>query len=131
MAVRYGERELTYGELASRASRLASRLVELGVGPEVRVGLCLERSEELVVAILGVLWAGGAYVPLDPEAPAERLAYVLEDSAAPVVVARGETAARVAGGPARVLDLAELDAAEPEVADPGAGGRCGCRWRRR
>ena len=122
VAVRYGERELTYGELASRASRLASRLADLGVGPEVRVGLCLERSEELVVAILGVLWAGGAYVPLDPEAPAERLAYVLEDSAAPVVVARGETAARVAGGPARVLDLAELDAAELEVADPGAAG---------
>ena len=122
VAVRYGERQLTYGELASRASRLASRLVDLGVGPEVRVGLCLERSEELVVAILGVLWAGGAYVPLDPEAPAERLAYVLEDSAAPVVVARGETAARVAGGPARVLDLAELDVAELDVADPGAAG---------
>ena len=61
-------------------NRLARHLRELGVGPEARVGVCLERSLEMVVGLLGVLKAGGAYVPLDPAYPAERLAFMLEDS---------------------------------------------------
>jgi amino acid adenylation domain-containing protein len=78
---------LTYAALDARANQLAHYLrTEHGVGPEVRVALCLERSLELLVAILGVLKAGGAYVPLDPSYPAERLRYLLEDSGAVVLL---------------------------------------------
>ncbi|HVH11769.1 MAG TPA: AMP-binding protein, partial [Longimicrobium sp.] len=80
-AVTFGEASLTYAELDRQANRLAHHLRRLGVGPEVRVGLCLERGVELMVAILGVLKAGGAYVPVDPGHPEERIAYVLRDSA--------------------------------------------------
>ncbi|MEW5930969.1 MAG: amino acid adenylation domain-containing protein [Gemmatimonadota bacterium] len=79
-AVLFGEESLTYAELDRRANRLAHALRRRGVGPEVRVGICLERSPELMVALLGVLKAGGAYVPADPAHPAERIAYLLEDS---------------------------------------------------
>ncbi|HZF10731.1 MAG TPA: amino acid adenylation domain-containing protein [Thermoanaerobaculia bacterium] len=81
-----GDQQLSYGELAARANLLACRLRELGVAPEVRVGLLLPRSLALVVATLAVLQAGGVYVPLDPSHPAERLAFLLRDTAAPVVV---------------------------------------------
>ncbi|WP_163867352.1 non-ribosomal peptide synthase/polyketide synthase, partial [Myxococcus eversor] len=88
-AVVSGEDSVTYRELDARASRLARRLRELGIGLEARVAVCMERSVELLVSLLGVLKAGGAYVPLDPEYPAERLAFMLEDSGARVVVSRG------------------------------------------
>jgi amino acid adenylation domain-containing protein len=77
---------LTYGELARQATRWAHRLRALGVGPEVRVAVCLDRAPARVVATLAVLAAGGAYVPLDPAYPRERLAFLLRSSAAPVVV---------------------------------------------
>ncbi len=77
---------LTYGQLEARANALARRLRELGVGPDVPVGICLERSLSAAVALLGVLKAGGAYVPLDPSYPAARLKFFLEDSGAPVLV---------------------------------------------
>jgi amino acid adenylation domain-containing protein len=77
VAVDFGDASLTYRELDARANGLAHRLAGLGVGPEVRVGLCLERGLELVVAILGVLKAGGAYVPLEPAYPAQRLELML------------------------------------------------------
>jgi len=77
---------LTYGELARQATRWARRLRVLGVGPEVRVALCLDRTPARVVATLAVLAAGGAYVPLDPAYPRERLAFLLRSSAAPVLV---------------------------------------------
>jgi amino acid adenylation domain-containing protein len=86
VAVVAGEMRLTYGELETQANRLAHLLQVLGVEPEVPVALCLERSLELVVATLAVLKAGGAYVPLDPSLPAERLALLLADSRAPVVL---------------------------------------------
>jgi amino acid adenylation domain-containing protein len=79
---------LTYGALNARANRLARRLRTLGVGPESRVGLCAERSLELVVGILAILKAGGAYVPLDPAYPADRLAYMAEDSGIRVLLAQ-------------------------------------------
>jgi amino acid adenylation domain-containing protein/non-ribosomal peptide synthase protein (TIGR01720 family) len=79
---------LSYRELWEQAGRLAHRLRELGVGPEVPVGLCLERSPGLVAAMIGVWRAGGAWVPLDPEYPAERLRFLLEDSGVPVLVTR-------------------------------------------
>ena len=79
-ALVFGEHSLSYRELNQRANRLAHRLRELGVGPDVLVGIAVERSLEMVVGLLGILKAGGAYVPLDPEYPRERLAYMIEDS---------------------------------------------------
>src|SRR5215510_13301382 len=71
---------LSYGELNRRANQVGNYLRWLGVGPEVVVGLCLRRSVEMVVGLLGSLKAGGAYLPLDPEAPLERLGYMLENA---------------------------------------------------
>ena len=78
---------LTYGELNCRANRMAHHLIALGAGPEVPIALCLERTPEMVVAILAVLKTGGAYVPLDPAHPAERQRLVLEDCRAPLLIA--------------------------------------------
>ncbi|HYW07271.1 MAG TPA: amino acid adenylation domain-containing protein, partial [Longimicrobium sp.] len=89
--------EVTYAELNARANRLAHHLVGLGVGPDARVGLCLERGVEMVVAVLAVLKAGGAYVPLDPEYPAERLAFMLADSAPAVLVTQASLSGLFAG----------------------------------
>ena len=80
VAVVFEEQQLTYGQLEERANRLAHHLRGLGVGPEVVVGLCVERSLQMVVGLLGILKAGGAYLPLDPGYPPERLAFMLEDS---------------------------------------------------
>jgi len=88
LALVHGHERLTYGQLNARANRLARYLVSLGVGPEVRVGVALVRSPELVVTLLAILKAGGAYVPLDPDYPAERIAYMLENSQAPVLVSQ-------------------------------------------
>ena len=71
---------LSYGELDKRANQLAHHLIALGVGPEVPVGVMMERSLDLMVALLGVLKAGGAYVPMDPSYPPDRLALMMEDS---------------------------------------------------
>ncbi len=79
---------LSYRELWEKSGRLARRLRELGVGPEVPVGLCLERSPDLIAAMIGVWRAGGAWVPLDPEYPAERLRFLMEDSRVSVLVSR-------------------------------------------
>jgi amino acid adenylation domain-containing protein len=86
VAVVFDDAELTYRELNDRANRLADELRSLGVGPEVRVGLCVERSFDMMVSLLGILKAGGCYVPLDPTYPAERLAFMLEDSQATVLL---------------------------------------------
>ncbi|HEX8275310.1 MAG TPA: amino acid adenylation domain-containing protein, partial [Longimicrobiaceae bacterium] len=86
VAATYEGQALSYAELERRANRLAHRLRRLGVGPEACVGLCVERSPEMLVGILGILKAGGAYVPLDPAYPAERLGYMLADCGAAAVV---------------------------------------------
>ena len=91
LAVVYEERSLTYGELETRADQLARYLQKLGVGPDVRVGLCVERSLDLIVGLLGVLKAGGAYVALDPKLPKERLAFMLSDSGVRVVLMQAES----------------------------------------
>ncbi|HYG82148.1 MAG TPA: amino acid adenylation domain-containing protein, partial [Pyrinomonadaceae bacterium] len=87
VALVFGGGEVTYGQLNERANRLAHHLRALGVGAESRVGLCVGRSAELVVGLLGILKAGGAYVPLDPSYPAERLAWMMEDAGVAALVA--------------------------------------------
>ncbi|HEV2756650.1 MAG TPA: amino acid adenylation domain-containing protein, partial [Actinomycetota bacterium] len=86
VALVFDDGELSYGELNARANRLARHLVEAGAGPDVPVAICLERGPDLIVALLAALKSGGAYVPLDPAYPAERLAFMLQDTGAPVVV---------------------------------------------
>jgi amino acid adenylation domain-containing protein len=86
VAVVFGNAQLSYDELNRRANRLARRLQKLGVGRDVPVGVCMERSLEMVTALLGILKAGGAYVPLDPAYPAERLAFMINDAGTPVIL---------------------------------------------
>ncbi len=86
IAVVFEREQLTYLELNERANQLAHFLQKLGIGPEVLVGICVERSVDMVVGLLGILKAGGAYVPLDPTYPPERLAFMLEDTQTPVLV---------------------------------------------
>jgi amino acid adenylation domain-containing protein len=124
-ALVFGERSLTYGELDAGANRLARHLRGLGVGPETAVGVCVERSPEMVVALLGILKAGGAYVPLDPAYPADRIAFMLEDCGAPVLVTQAAVADTLpADGRVRVrLDAdRERIAAEPSTRPEGGAG---------
>ncbi|MDF0552096.1 non-ribosomal peptide synthetase [Kamptonema sp. UHCC 0994] len=86
IALVFEDEQLTYKELNQRANQLAYHLRNLGVGAEVLVGICVERSLEMVVGLLGILKAGGAYVPLDPAYPAERLAFMLEDAEVAVLL---------------------------------------------
>ena len=109
-AVVFEEEHLTYAELNARANQLAHHLRAIGVGPDVRVGLCVERSAELMVGLLGVLKAGGAYVALDPGYPAERLSYMLADSAPAAVLTQTHLRDRIGTTGVSVLDL---DASAP------------------
>ncbi|MFL6196133.1 MAG: amino acid adenylation domain-containing protein [Thermoanaerobaculia bacterium] len=123
LAVAWDGGELAYGELERRSNRLARRLRRLGVGPEVLVGLCCDRSGDAVVGVLGILKAGGAYVPLDPEYPEERLKQTLADCGAPVLVAQERTAGLAAVTGARLvrvdaIDLEEDDGPLPSVVLP-------------
>ncbi len=119
VAVVFEDDALTYRELDARADRLARRLAGLGAGPEVRVGICLERSAGMVVAMLAVLKAGAAYLPLDPAYPADRLAYMLADSGARVLVTQASLRGLLPAEGVRTVrvdaDAAEV-AAEPDVA---------------
>ena len=113
VAVVFGEERLTYRELNERANRLAHHLRKLGIGPEVLVGICVERSLEMIVGLLGILKAGGAYVPLDPEYPQERLTFMIEDGALDVLLIHRASAGKLAGAaPQRVL----LEADQPSIA---------------
>ncbi|MCP3170221.1 amino acid adenylation domain-containing protein, partial [Myxococcus qinghaiensis] len=104
-AVRCEEAVLSYRQLDARANQLAHHLRALGVGPDVPVALCLDRSVELVVALLAVLKAGGAYVPLEPSQPASRLCLMVEEVAAPVVVTESRHAALFQACAARCVHL--------------------------
>jgi amino acid adenylation domain-containing protein len=115
-----GGKVLTYRDLEVRSSRLAKRLRSLGVGPDVIVGLCLERSPALVVGALGILKAGGAYLPLDPSHPVEHLARLLDDAAPRILVTARCLADRLPRGDRRLIDLdAETPDDGPEP--PGHG----------
>ena len=125
VAVEFADKTITYRELGERANKLAEHLVAAGVKPGMPVGLCVERSIEMIVAQQAILRAGGAYLPLDPDYPTDRLAFMIEDSAMPVVVAQESTRGQIPDG-ANVVSI-DKDAAAiaarsatftPVVVDP-------------
>ncbi|MBK7269280.1 MAG: amino acid adenylation domain-containing protein [Flavobacteriales bacterium] len=101
--------EWTYSQLAERSARLAQVLVDSGVGPDRTVGLCLERSPELVLCVLGILHAGGAYSPIDPAYPADRIDLMLEDAQPPVVITDRAHQHLFKGTKAKVLLIEDID----------------------
>ncbi len=105
VAVVFEDKQLTYRELNHQANKIAHYLQSLGVGPEVLVGICMERSLEMVVGILGILKAGGAYVPLDPSYPQERLAFMLADAKLLVLLTQGRLVAGLPEHGAQVVCL--------------------------
>ncbi|HEX8128489.1 MAG TPA: amino acid adenylation domain-containing protein [Pyrinomonadaceae bacterium] len=120
-AVAFGEPGLSYAELNGRANQLARYLRRLGVAPDVPVVVCMERSVELLVGILGVLKAGGAYVPLDPTYPRQRIAFILEETQAPVILTQSHLQDNLPPHHARVIRLdAEWSAVAGEAADDPA-----------
>src|SRR6185369_17951967 len=113
-AVIFEDRVLTYAALDAHANRLAHHLQSLGVGPETMVGLCVERSPEMVIGLVGILKAGGAYLPLDPNYPRERLAFMLADAGCPVLVTQSALLERLPE--AAAAQLVRLDADWPAIA---------------
>ena len=105
VAVVFGDQQLTYGELNRRANCLAHYLRSLGVRPDVLVGICVERSLEMIVGLMGILKAGGAYVPLDPAYPSERLAFMLSDSQVPVLLTQQQLVEKLPKHQAHVVCL--------------------------
>jgi len=120
IALECGEQKLSYAELNARANQLANRLRGMGVGPERLVALCMERSAQMVIALLGILKAGGAYVPLDPEYPRERLRFMLEDCGVDVVLTQRSVADRLPEYGGRVWNLDDEWESTGEVAETGA-----------
>jgi amino acid adenylation domain-containing protein len=120
VALVFEDQRLTYGELDRRADRLAQHLRQLGVGPDVVVGLFLERSLEMVLGILGILKAGGAYVPMDTSYPEERLAFILADANIGVLLTQGSLLGKLPATDAHMVRLDEFDwngaAQTPEAA---------------
>ncbi|WP_321854034.1 AMP-binding protein, partial [Burkholderia cenocepacia] len=104
-ALVYGDQHLSYAELNARANQLAHYLRERGVGPDVLVAICAERSLEMVVALLGVLKAGGAYVPVDPTYPAERIEYMLRDAQPRILLTQHALVDQLPHTQAKVLAL--------------------------
>ena len=113
-AVVLEDARLTYRELDARSSQLAHHLRALGVGPEVVVGLCVERSLEMLIGLIGILKAGGAYLPLDPDYPPERLAFMLDDAQAPVLLTHSTLLDR--NCPRHGARILRLDADWPTIA---------------
>lgn len=114
VAVVFGEDALTYQQLNHKANQLARHLQELGVGPNVPVGLCVERSLNTIISLLGILKAGGAYLPLDPSYPAERLAFMLQNTKSPVLVTQQSLARQFMSGRQVVFCI---DAGWPAIAN--------------
>lgn len=118
VAAVHGDEEFTYRELNARANKLAHHLQRLGIGPETRVGVLMDRSLEMLVALLGVLKAGGAYVPLDPQFPHERLGYMLADSGARVLLTQEHLANLLPSPGAQVVSVdTEWQAIDDESAE--------------
>ena len=115
VAVVFLNEQLTYAGLDTRASRLARRLRALGVGPDVLVGLLVERSLDMIVGVLGILQAGGVYVPFDPQYPVERVAFMLDDTRAPVLLTQEPLRDRLPAGSSTVLLLDREEGGAPLV----------------
>ncbi len=107
-ALQIDDRSLCYEDLNTRANQLAHVLVDYGVGPETIVGICLERSFELIVGLLAILKAGGAYLPLDPEYPAARLIFMLEDAGAPILITKRNLDTCFSDFPGNTIHLDEI-----------------------
>jgi amino acid adenylation domain-containing protein len=117
VAVVFEGQQLSYEELNRRSNQLAHYLRKRGIGPDILVGLCVERSLDMIVGLLGILKAGGAYVPLDPAYPKDRIAYILEDAHAPVLLTQEKL---LAGLPEQQAEMVLLDAHWPAIAkEPG------------
>jgi hypothetical protein len=115
-ALVFGEQVLTYGELNARANQLAHRLVSLGIRPDDRVAICVERGLDMIVGLLGILKSGAGYVPVDPAYPAERITYLLEDSAPVAIVMHTATRDLLVEGAVRIVDLNDPGLhSQPEV----------------
>ena len=119
IAVVFENQQLTYRELNQRANQLAHFLQKLGVGPEVLVGICLERSLDMIVALLAILKAGAAYVPLDPSYPKDRLEFMLQDANASILLTQKSLAELLPAANARLVFLDEVDrqAVTPDLTD--------------
>ena len=121
VAVVQNDLHVTYAVLERRAAELANRLRSLGVRSEVPVGLCAERSPDLVVGALAIWKAGGAYVPLDPAYPPEHLAFAMEDTAMPVLLTQRRLAERIPGDRSRIVLLDDLEGEAPATAPAPPG----------
>ena len=125
IAVVFEDQQLTYRELNQRANCLAHYLQTLGVEPEVLVGICVERSLEMVVGLLGILKAGGAYVPLDPSYPTERIAYMLNDSRLPVLLTQQKLVASLPESEAQIVCLdTQKTAISTEITENPVSSAC-------
>lgn len=117
IALVFENEQLTYRELNLRANQLAHYLQKQGVGPEVLVGICVERSLEMIVGLLGILKAGGAYVPLDPTYPTERLAFMLEDAQVSVLLTQKHFLEKLPATPAQIVELEAFEESSDDVAN--------------
>jgi len=117
-ALVFDQQTLTYNELNSRANQLAQHLRKLGVGPEVLVGICMERSPLMVIGLLGILKAGGAYIPLDPTYPAERLRFMLEDTAAPLIITQRNLQSLIPASKEKTICLDDWESIGRESHEP-------------
>ncbi|MEX5511783.1 amino acid adenylation domain-containing protein [Pseudomonas paralactis] len=120
VAIKAGAQQLTYAELNARANQLAHHLLALGVQPQARVAICVERGLEMVIGLYAILKAGAAYVPLDPAYPLERIAYMLHDSAPTVVLAQGSTLGLL--GELPVVDLDQPTWQHQPITNPAVAG---------
>ncbi len=123
VAVEAGDRKLSYEEVEANARRLGISLAAIGVGPGVLVGLCVERTEDMVIGVLGIFKARGAYVPLDAQLPRARLDYMLTDSAISIIVTRRGIESRFVGTDATLVFLDEAEGVAPEVGRTARPGR--------
>ncbi|MBF0643913.1 non-ribosomal peptide synthetase, partial [Pseudomonas protegens] len=121
-ALLFGELRLSYGELNRRANQVAHRLLALGVRPDQRVAICVERGVEMIVGLLGILKAGGAYVPIDPAYPRERIAYTLQDSDPVALLVQAGTQSLVADLRVPLIDLDSRTLAHEAQDDPEVPG---------
>jgi amino acid adenylation domain-containing protein len=122
LAVVFEDRTLTYGQLNARANQVAHRLLALGVRPDDRVAVCVERGLDMIVGLLGILKAGAGYVPVDPAYPTERIAYMLSDSAPVALLAHAATQPLLAGAAIPLLKLDDDSWQDESVTNPQVPG---------